>query len=371
MRIYVIQLILFTMICGFARSQDVSSAERKLLVAIDESSSSLPKDLLSTKTLVVISIYDPVNPQIRGDWQAVVNEAHRYIAKLGIDPVQYIYIDDLNAGYDVKRAITNQMIRREIKNILLLSKDIIKNREQYIGVVTSFSLRPTFITGNQPAWKSQTSDLEILFRNLARSIDQSKLVAENLLIMDTPEFFRSSEIISGRRYETFNTDLRIDRLAVPVFDEIPQGDASNSSLDEILTRENAFNQAGNSQLELILARYPYQYQLIQYDYDEKKLASRGFQYVLMRITTSGNEAKRLLGYLPEKSAKEFMTYKKTFDGQQEIVQIPADALIHKYYIKHINSGEIYLGEQWDADVTWEEALTNHLQALIEKLGLKK
>jgi hypothetical protein len=47
------------------------------------------------------------------------------------------------------------------------------------------------------------------------------------------------------------------------------------------------------------------------------------------------------------------------------------ALVTKYYIKHINSGDIYLGEQWDGDDNWYEALEKPSSfPLIEKLSTK-
>ena len=65
------------------------------------------------------------------------------------------------------------MVKREIKNVLMLSKDKINDRDQFIGVITEFDQKSTFVSHNQNAWKSQTSDLEILFRNMARLIPRS------------------------------------------------------------------------------------------------------------------------------------------------------------------------------------------------------
>jgi hypothetical protein len=45
-------------------------------------------------------------------------------------------------------------------------------------------------------------------------------------------------------------------------------------------------------------------------------------------------------------------------------------MVYKYYVKHINSGDIYLGEQWDGDDTWQDALFNHISLIINKLGEK-
>ncbi|MDZ7605259.1 MAG: hypothetical protein U5K79_06645 [Cyclobacteriaceae bacterium] len=303
-------LLLIAAIWGFRAIAQISSAEVKMMAVYSAESKSLPKDLLSSKTLVVISMLRDQESQLRGDWKSIATEAHRYINRLGIDAVQYIYIDDLNSGFDVKRSITNQMIRREIKNVFLLSQDTRQGQVRYTGVISAFNSRPTFVTANQPAWKSETGDLEILFRNLARAIDNADLVLENLLILDSPEYFRGSGITSGKRFETFNTDLRIDRLAVPVFENIPITDNSQAAFVRMIEDENKANLEKNSRLELIMANYPYQFQIVPYDYDEKKLITKGFQFVLMSVNTSGAEARQLLGYPFDNKVNELITMKK-------------------------------------------------------------
>lgn len=364
-------LLAITILCSVSAIAQISSAELKMLAVYSAESNALPKDLLSSKTLVVISLLNDQQSQLRGDWKSIATEAHRYINKLGIDAVQYIYIDDLNSGFDVKRSITNQMIRREIKNIFLLSKDTRQGQVRFTGIISSFNLRPTFISANQPAWKSETGDLEILFRNLARAIDNADLVVENLLILDMPEYFHGSGTTSGKRFETFNTDLRIDRLVIPLFENIPITENGQAAFIQMIENENKANLEKNSQLELIMSKYPYQFQIIPYDYDEKKLLAKGFQFVLMSVNTSGAEARQLLGYPFDDKVNELITMKKNDLGELEIESHPVQQTIYKYYIKHISSGDIYLGEQWDADDSWQEALTNHLNALLEKLGPKK
>ncbi len=352
-----------------AYGQVMSSAERKMMAALNTESNAIPKDLLMTKTIVVISMDNGEN-DIRGDWKALAEEAHFYIQRLGIDAVLYFYIDDLIAGYDIQRAISEQMEKREIKNILMLSKDKVNNRDQYIGVLTTWDEKPDMIANQQPSWKSQTSDLEILFRNLARSIDGANLTLENLLIIDSPEYFSGGGIVANKRMETFNTDLRIDRLAVPKFETIvvPENNTSASSeMAKIIIEENSKALARNGQLEQLMADYPYKYGIVSYDYDEKKLSAQGFQFVLMRVHSSGRNVRKVLGYEVSDEINELITMKKSSDGQIMLKSIPMDGMVYKYYVKHINSGEIFLGEQWDGDDNWQDAFHNHIAAIIAAL----
>ena len=184
---------------------------------------------------------------------------------------------------------------------------------------------------------------------------------ENLLIIDAPEYYRPTGIIRGRRFELFNTDLRIDRLAVPKFMDLPlpEGEAADATggIEQLIELENQKNLERNSRLELQFAAYPYQYAIVPYEYDEKKLLTKGFQFVLMRVSSSENNVRRLLEYKSNGNS-----------GQSENADGTSERMVHKFYVKHINSGDIYLGEQWDAAEQWPDALYNHMSAIIEKLS---
>ena len=81
--------------------------------------------------------------------------------------------------------------------------------------------------------------------------------------------------------------------------------------------------------------------------------------------------RELLGYEVNNQVNELITMKKDENGNLTVKSIPIDALVTKFYVKHINSGDIYLAEQWDGDDNWRDALRNHLNPLIEKLSDKK
>lgn len=355
-----------------AGAQALSSAELKLKKVLHAGNTAVPKTLQNSKTIVIVSIDN--QQKSRDDWHAFSEKAHFYVQRLGIDAVLYFYVDDILAGYDVRRAVAAQLNARDVKNVFLLSKDLIDGRVQYIGVITDYNRRPDFVSNDQPAWKSQTSDLEILFRNLARAIDRADLKKENLLVLDQPEYFHGVKIIRGKRFESFNTDLHIDRLAVPKYEDLPlpknTSAQSASTMVQLINAENSKNLERNAQLEQIMARYPYKYKIIPYEYDEKKLLAKGFQFVLLRLSTSGKNVRKMLGYKISDDIQELITMKKDSLGQPTLKAIPIDNTVYKYYIKHINSGDIYLGEQWDGDDNWQEALSNHMTAIIEKLKTK-
>ncbi|MCK5370886.1 MAG: hypothetical protein KAQ62_26380, partial [Cyclobacteriaceae bacterium] len=57
-------------------------------------------------------------------------------------------------------------------------------------------------------------------------------------------------------------------------------------------------------------------------------------------------------------------------GDASSKSIKIDGMVYKYYVKHINSGDIYLGEQWDGDDNWQDAFNNHITVLLRKLEKK-
>ncbi len=375
MSAYKIKIIASFILFGFTLppclGQVMSSAELKMMTLLNSTTNSIPEDLQSSKTIVVISIENAENKD-RSDWKNLAKEAHFYFKKLSIDAILYFYVDDLIAGFDIQAAITKQMNSRQVKNVFLLSLDNVNGQDQFIGAITSYNQSPNFISNNQKSWKSQTSELEILFRNLARAIDNVDLTSENLLIIDTPEFFRGVDIIKSRRSETFNTDLRIDRLAVPKFLDFPtiENSTAASEMAASINEENSKNLRRNSQLERLMSDYPYKFKIVPYNYDEKKLSTQGFQFVLMRINFSGREVRELLGYQDADNIHELITISPENQGNKSKKSIPIDEIVYKYYIKHINSGDIYLGEQWDGDDNWQDAFNNHITAIIRKLEKK-
>jgi transposase len=44
-------------------------------------------------------------------------------------------------------------------------------------------------------------------------------------------------------------------------------------------------------------------------------------------------------------------------------------MVYKFYFKHIDSGNMFLGTKWDADLTWQQALINQLRALLLERGI--
>jgi hypothetical protein len=49
--------------------------------------------------------------------------------------------------------------------------------------------------------------------------------------------------------------------------------------------------------------------------------------------------------------------------------IGANEQVYKFYFKHIDSGNVYLGSKWDADLNWYDALSNQLKGLKKEMKI--
>jgi hypothetical protein len=182
--------------------------------------------------------------------------------------------------------------------------------------------------------------LKIVYRS------SSSLERSNYLINDFPETELPVQIVRGRRSEFYAIDLKVDQLAVPK--------TGNESIDK--------------ELELIVGNYPFKYQLTEPTVSEKELRAKGFFYIVSYVHARGSVIRQMLGYDVSKveSAYVSVTYP---NGQSQLKNIPADVPVYKFYFKHIDSGNIFLGTKWDADVTWQKALTNYIAAFKAELGV--
>ena len=67
----------------------------------------------------------------------------------------------------------------------------------------------------------------------------------------------------------------------------------------------------------------------------------------------------LLDYEIEEGVSDFITVKQK-DGKTTLRNIPTEAPIYKFYLKHLRTKDVYVGSRWDADESWEEALDNFI-----------
>ena len=295
-----------------------------------EHNAAMPEKLLSTRSVVIY-------PSTMTD--AELQKAQKSFQETGIDAIAYYDIDLVLAGTDVRRALGFYLNKRAIAHIVFFRK----TGDEYNILITKYNEKTTFVEKGQPAWYASDPDLEELLKKVYQTASNS-LTRQNFLINNHPEKELLINPIAGRRSEFFAIDLKVDQLAVPKFD----------------------NEEVDAKLAELFSEYPFKYQLTETGLSERELRSKGFLYILCFVHTRGSIARKLLGYDVSKTVTAFASV--TFaGGQPQFTNIPAEEMVYKFYFKHIESGNVFLGTRWDAHTNWDEALRNHLIAFKTEL----
>jgi hypothetical protein len=296
----------------------------------------MPETIISGRAFVLTS-YTLTEKEIQ--------QVHAGMVKTGIDAIGYTEVDKFFAGVDVTKAFINYFQNREVALLIF----ILKNTQGYELIVSPFQSSASE-AGNGliiPAavWKTQSRLLDEVLLTLYQTALAGRR-KQNLLINEIPERDLSIPVISGNRSELFAYDLKVDGLAVQKF--------GNEKMD--------------AELEEIMKSYPFKYQLVDARVPAADLRRQGYFYLLRHIHTRGLAAKQLLGYTinPAESALVSVTYP---NGQEQIKTIAVDVEIHKFYVRHLDYGHVFLGPKWDADTTWQQALKNFIKGLKNEMKI--
>lgn len=285
----------------------------------------LPEKLLSTRTVV----FYPFTMTSKE-----TEKVQEYCQRTGIDAVAYYYTDMLMAGRDVSVAMASSLNAREIGNLIVFQK----KTDYFKLTLFEYNRKANFIELNQANWTAENRLLEEIMKQLYLTCSSSGLKRENNLINDLPEPGGNINPITGRRNDFYAADLKVDPLAVPKFG----------------------NEVMDKQLEEIMKSYPYKYMLTDPSLSEADLRKQGYLFVLRFVNARAKISKRLLGYDMTKSETAIASI--TWQSDQPTVKnIPADDEIFKFYFKHIDSDNVFLGNKWDADQSWDQALINQIK----------
>lgn len=291
----------------------------------------LPEKLLSTRAVVFYPHTMSMNE---------LDLIQKNFQRTGIDAVIYLQNDLLAAGRDASVALAEYLNAREINNLIIFHK-----KDGYSVYAAEYNHLANLFEVNQNAWYAQEKALDVLLQRLYLTASNT-LTRENMLINDYPEIATPVNPIKGRRSEFFAIDLKVDPLAIPKFG------------DEAMDRE----------LEEIMKSYPYKYTLTEPHLSESEIRKAGNYYVLRYFFGRDKVAQNVLGYDVTKSQNAIVSVTYPEDKPQ-LKNIPADTVVYKFYFKHIDSGNVFLGTKWDADLTWQQALINQIKAFKAELKI--
>jgi len=359
MRLFKTAFILIILAPGinqmFAQARYGQILDRTYLEYVDR----LPKNLLSKKSIGVL-IADT-----RGQAEKMAEAAHPSFAKSGVDVVAYYHVDDLFAGKAISKALADEFVKREIIQLIFL----VRKPTGYQVVITPFSKDGSFVKHGKKAWQMESGQLADIVDQMYRM--SVSLERKNFLISDAPEMGRFTHKVNGRRYEAYKPDLKTEKLAIPLFTEIilPEELQGRPGVDKIKNNIAIYNQQlirENNKIKSAFVNYPYPHEFIAEALTEKQLRDKGYYYVLNNIHTTSNTIRDLLKYERRQGVTDYIVVRMN-EGKGEVVRIKGDVPVYKYYVRNIPSDTYYLGAKWDADLTDEAALNNHVQLLIAEI----
>jgi hypothetical protein len=293
----------------------------------------LPEKLLSTRSAAFFD-YTLTSKEL--------DEIQSAFQRTGVDAIIYFEMDKLFASKDVMKAFGDYLVKREIANLVFIDK----NDHGFRIIITPFSGKESVIEPKQVAWSTTNRLLTEALKTLYTTASNSQK-KQNLLVSDAPETEAIIDPILGKRNDFYASDLKVDPLAIPKTGD----EAVDKELEEIFKNN-----------------YPLKFKMTEPGVPEKELRRQGQLYVLGVIYSRGAVAKELLGYDMTKSESALLSVTYP-DGQQQLKNIPSNTPVFKFYFKHIDSGNVFLGTKWDADITWQQALLNHIRGMKAELRI--
>lgn len=323
----ILTLLLFI---SWSANAQLAVGEQELLLRL-KPGATLPPKLLSGRSVVFY-------PYTMGLKELEIIQ--KGFQRTGIDAVAYLESDLLAAGRDASVSLADYLNTREITNLIIFQKD------NGFGVyMAEYNNRANLFEPEQVAWYRKEKTLDVLLQRLYL-LASNTLTKENMLINDFPELAMPLNPIRGRRSEFFAIDLKVDPLAVPKF--------GDEAMDKELTE--------------IMKSYPYKYTLTEANLSESEIRKGGSYYVLRYVFGRDKAAHDILGYDVKKSQSAIVSVTYPEDKPQ-LKNIPANTIVYKFYFKHIDSGNVFLGTKWDGDLTWQQALINQIKAFKAEFNI--
>lgn len=307
-----------------------------------DKSNQLPKDLLSNRAVVFMNVNSL-------KWEKEAQKIHDNFITIGVDAVAYYALSDIMSGEDATTAFYSDINERSIESLLIVHQ----SSTGFEFYATKIPTEGGFFQKGMQAFYLQASSLKELGKELELQVDKADLQRENFLIIDTPEVFKRTHVIKSRRVENFNPDVKVDKLAVPKFENSimlnVDIEKANAELDSIMTEH-----------------YPFKYGLVDPAMSTEELIRNGYLMVLKKLENNGESLRRMLGYQLTEGETLLISVRKGNNGQ--VMKYGTSEHVNKYYMQQLHTKDIYLGSDWDAGISWQEALINHIENLKAKLA---
>ena len=264
-----------------------------------------------------------------------------YFQQTGIDAVAYVDIQRVLSGVDVQRIFASYFNTRKISYLILLQK----TENGYDCIITEYTGTILFTDKAKVSWRQANASLHELLQTIYRFCI-STLKRKNFLINGLPETGVDVANLSSKHVDKFAMEVKSFKIAIPKFSDA----AAQTELESFL-KDN----------------FPAKYDFVDPASQDAELWQKGYRAVLRFIHTRGELAREILGY-PTTQPTSSLATNYFSEGELKIKTIPIKTIVYKFYFKNLEYGDMYLGNKWDADETWQDALKNHIDAL--RIALK-
>lgn len=292
----------------------------------------VPEGLLAQRSIV---IYDATI------YQKELEETQKAFQQTGIDAVAYFESNRVLAGADVQQAFTKYLSTRNVSFIILLTK----SATSFTLTFFKFNSKATLFDAGSAGWQQSNAVLKELLLTIFRfAVSNQK--KQNLLVNDFPETGNAFKYFDGRRNEAYTSLVKSFKVAIP----------------------SMGNEKDDAQLEQILKEhFPVKYEIVNADLPEPELEIKGFKTIIRFVRTSGTIAREILEYDNSKTGNALASA-AIVNSEAQLKTIPANVAVYKFYVKQLEYGNLFLGNKWDADTDWQQALTNYLYHMRQQLN---
>ena len=247
---------------------------------------------------------------------------------------------------------------RGVKNLIFISR---KNELEIVVLPLNNK------TGK--AWKAAGINANSLVYRLGLAVKTANLTPDNFLLLNQPEFLEEVSFFDGNRYFTYPGIVRRQKIAVVQFPKAKVPDNASEEDKKLVEQFNLRVDEKNARLAEIMQDYPYEWELLDFKSKDDAI-SHGFQYILNLANSTGENIRMNMNYATDTNETHYISVTPGplgLNGDPNLKRLAINKTVHKVYIFQANTEDIFVGKEWDADVTWEKALTNFIFTLGRQL----
>ena len=328
--------------------------------------SNLPTELTNQRSAVVFSVpwYEEEINKV-GEYDKMIGQAHKAFRTMGIDAVFYLNNLSLKASSSSLDSYSEIFKRRVIKNVIFITK----KQSAFEILIAPFSNSNKFIEEDAEVFYLEDTNLSNVLLRLGKEVRRAELENTNFLIPEKASFLDGVSIVENTLLKNYPGILRRSKLAVERFAYL---DTVNVRDPQVLNRVNRRNEElrrKNEELEQIFrSSYPYEWEMID-PLSDDELKRKRLQFVLRSISGPAKAVRLMLNYEVLPTETGFVSVIPVMPDQKRVITLPKNAIVHKFFIRQNISKNVHVGE-WDADVTWQEALNNMIGNLSQELNVK-